>query len=240
MPIVLTTVMNLTVNFLLILTAGALCKKPPVLYRAMLAVMLGAVHSLLCFAAAGFWGHTLWRLLCIILMGLTAFGRKDRSRLAVFCILSLGLDAVTAERAVLTGICMFLLWLLLRRNKEGVTVPICLRYKDRELKLTALRDTGNTLCDPITGSRVLVIGPEAAGKLTGLTAEQVRRPLEFVGALPGLRLIPYKAVGSSGFLLGMRLPRVKIGNWQGSYVVAFAPEGLDGDMGFEALLGGNV
>ena len=240
MPIVLTSVLNLTVNFLLILTAGALCKKPPALYRALLGAIVGAAHSLLCFVSAGFWGHTLWRLVCIILMGLTAFGRKDRSRLPVFCILSLGMDAVTAERVVLTGICILLLWLLLSGKKDAAMVPIWLQYKNRELKLTALRDTGNTLCDPITGSQVLVIGPEAAGKLTGLTVEQVRRPLEFVGALPGLRLIPYKAVGSSGFLLGMRLPRVKIGNWQGSYVVAFAPEGLDGNMGFEALLGGSV
>ena len=47
-----------------------------------------------------------------------------------------------------------------------------------------------------------------------LTPEQLKRPLETITAspLPGLRLIPYRAVGAeNGLLLAMRFPAVRVG-----------------------------
>jgi stage II sporulation protein GA (sporulation sigma-E factor processing peptidase) len=105
--------------------------------------------------------------------------------------------------------------------------------------LTALQDTGNTLRDPITGRQVLVVGADVAQKLTGLTVQQLKKPVENVGLLPGLRLIPYRAVGQeAGLLLALKLPQVKIGTWQGNSLVAFAPEGLSPDGAYQALTGG--
>ena len=135
----------------------------------------------------------------------------------------------------------FLLCCLGFRNRIGGTnyIPVVLSYGTKQLHLTALQDTGNTLRDPITGRQVLVVGADAAGELTGLTREQLRQPVEFVDALPGLRLIPYRSVGSEGnFLLAMRLQNVKIGSWQGSSLVAFAPEGLSSEGAYQALTGG--
>lgn len=79
-------------------------------------------------------------------------------------------------------------------------LPVRLSGNGKQLRLTALADTGNELRDPITGQSVLVIGCEAAGQLTGLTRAQLRHPLETLTAapLPGLRLIPYRAVGAEG------------------------------------------
>ena len=124
---------------------------------------------------------------------------------------------------------------------SALYVPVELRYRDKHMNLTALHDTGNTLRDPITGRRVLVIGADAAGELTGLTREQLRRPVESIGALPGLRLIPYRSVGTeNGFLLALRLQDVKIGTWRGSSLVAFAPERLSSEDAYQALTGGTV
>lgn len=239
----LAVMLNLTVNYLLILGAGGLCKQTPALWRALLGAAIGALHGALCFAPGlGFLGHSLWRLLSIPLIGAAAFGRKQLRLISTLSVLCLGLDAVVTDtgiRGTLAGPCVVvLLWILLRGSTDGNTVPVQLQYGEKELELIALRDTGNCLTDPITGERVLVIGAEAAQRLTGLTAEQLKAPLETMGKLPGLRLIPYSSVGSRGFLLGLKLPKVKIGSWKGSHVVAFAPMGLEGKV--QALIGGTV
>ena len=77
--------------------------------------------------------------------------------------------------------------------------------------------------------------------MLGLTRQQLQRPVETVeaGICPGLRLIPYRAVGQPGGLLAaLRMERVKIDSWQGSMVVAFAPNGLDREGAYQALTGG--
>ena len=114
-----------------------------------------------------------------------------------------------------------------------------LNYGDQKVKLTALQDTGNTLRDPVTGNSVLVVAGTVAQRLLGLTESQLRNPVESVGTVPGLRLISYRAVGQpGGMLLALRLPQVKIGKWQGSSLVAFAPDGLSVDGSYQALTGG--
>ncbi len=88
---------------------------------------------------------------------------------------------------------------------------------DRQMQLIALRDTGNTLRDPLTGEQVLVAGADVGEKLLGLTAQQLRNPVETVAqsTLRGLRLIPYRGVGQpGGMLLAVRpvLPGLYIQN----------------------------
>ena len=119
-----------------------------------------------------------------------------------------------------------------------VAVELC--WEGRCERVIALRDTGNGLRDPITGDQVLVIGPEVACKLTGLSRRELKNPVETLakGKLPGLRLIPYTAVSGKGMLLALRLPQVRIGSIEQSTLVAFAAEGLSGSGGFEALTGG--
>ena len=120
-------------------------------------------------------------------------------------------------------------------------IPVELTYQGKNLQLTALRDTGNGLVDPVTGRQVLVVGADVAQELTGLTREQLHKPVESMGSIPGLRLIPYRSINcSSGFLLGMRFQDVKIGSWQGSSLVAFAPEWLHPEGAYQAVTGGLV
>ena len=117
-------------------------------------------------------------------------------------------------------------------------VPVELYHRGKHLHITALRDTGNTLRDPITGRSVVVVGPEVAAQLTGLSHEQLRTPVKSILSLPGGRLIPYKTIADpSGLLLALPIKEAKIGTWKGSCLVAFAPEKL-GNGEFEALTGG--
>ena len=90
----------------------------------------------------------------------------------------------------------------------------------------------------MTGQGVLILDAPSAQHLTGLTLQQLNAPVESLGILPGLRLIPYHTVGNSGFLLALRLARVRIGKKEESIVVAFAPQTFGKD--YQALTGGRV
>ena len=120
-------------------------------------------------------------------------------------------------------------------------IPIELETNGKIVRCTALQDTGNTLKDPLTGEPVLVVASDIGQQLTGLTQEQLRNPVESVMLLPGLRLIPYRAVGTrSGFLLAQKFSNVRVGTRRGSALVAFAPERLSMDGEYQALTGGIV
>lgn len=243
MPQMLIILLNFTVNYLLILATSGLCCLSVPMPKLLLAAAFGALHAALCLVPGfAFFQSTLMHILTIPIMGLLAFGRKQMTAIGSLTVLYLAVDTILADngaKETLAGFSMLILLFLLLRKRKA-TVPVHLTYENRNLTLTALRDTGNRLRDPVTGAPVLVIGPKAAEELTGLTQKQLKDPVQAIGKLPGLRLIPYEAVGSSGFLLALRLRQVRIGTWQGSHVVAFAPEGLEAKMGFEALIGGTV
>lgn len=244
MPIALTVMIHITVHYLLLLACARLCRQTPELIRFLLAALVGGVHVFVSLLpGCSFLGNMVFRLLSIPLISMVAFGigKQHAGKYAIYFLLCLAMDGAVGK-GVLAVVCgILMLVLLFRKGRgQGGTVPVAISYGDKRLSLTALQDTGNRLRDPVSGSAVMVIGAEAARHLTGLTREQLKKPLETLGAIPGLRLIPYKAVGSSGFLLGMKLPKVQIGSWRGSQIVAFAPEGLEKGSGIEALIGGTA
>ena len=120
-------------------------------------------------------------------------------------------------------------------------VPLKISYEGRNASLIALKDTGNTLTDPLTGEQVLIISADVASRLTGLTQTQLRNPMEtlLLPPISGLRLIPYRSVGNAGgFLLAKRFADVTIGEKKQSALVAFASEGLGKGEIYQALTGG--
>lgn len=243
--------LNFAVDLLLLLGTNRLAGFASERRRVVGAAALGSVYSGACLLHSfRFLGSILWRIVMLAGMAGIAFGwnRSACRRCGVFVLLSLALGglAVSIGKGKLVNLLLSAggMWLLCHiafgdgaGGREYVQVEIT--EKETVVSLTALRDSGNTLCDPITGESVLVIGAAAAEKLTGLTAAQLRSPLENVGCIPGLRLIPYRAVGcSSGMLLAKRFDRVKIGKKQGNVLVAFAPEGLGEGQMYQALTGG--
>ena len=242
--------LNFLVDFLLLMGAGKLCGHSVRVLKTLLAAVLGGIYACACLLPGfGFLGNLLWRMVSLCAMSAVAYGLSVSAlrKGVVFAFLCFALGGAVSGmgKGGLWGILsaaavVFFLCAVGFREKIGhaVYVPVELSYGEKHLHLTALQDTGNTLTDPITGRQVLVVGAETARQLTGLTRQQLRNPVESIGVLPGLRLIPCHTVGGSQFLLGMRLDHVKIGKWQGSSLVAFAPEGLSTDGAYQALTGG--
>ncbi len=243
--------LNFTIDFLLLLGTNRLCGYTGNAGKIALGAAVGGVYAGACLLPGfGFLGNFLWRTVCLCGMCAIAFGTSVHTlrRSVLFLLLSmamgglaLGMGQKGVWSVISSAVGVFLLCALGFRGKIQANryVPVELSYGEKHLCITALQDTGNTLRDPVTGSSVLVIGSEVAQKLTGLTEKQLKTPVESLNAIPGLRLIPYQAIGQKGgLLLALRIPKVKIGTWQGSSVVAFAPEGLPETGPYQALTGG--
>ncbi len=244
--------LNFLVDFLLLMGASHLCGIPIKCRRPLLGAIFGGLYGGICLLPElYFLGNSLWRTVSLAAMAVIAYGVSFSAlrRGLVFAFLTLALGGAVmgmGQGGVIGVVCgAGILYLLCRfgfRDPIGTTnyIPVQIAYGEKKLHFTALRDTGNTLRDPVTGRQVLVVGADIAEQLTSLTREQLRRPVESIGALPGLRLIPYRSVGSNGFLLAMRFQNVKIGTWHGSTLVAFAPDGLCREGTYQALTGGAV
>lgn len=241
--------LNFFVDFLLLLGTSRLAGYPTRKGRAALAAGLGSVYGIVTLLPGfSFLGNTLWRTVCLLLMGIIAFGfqRNAIRRIVLFYLLSMALGGVAMGTSggiwgiVGAAVAVAALCIFGFRGKLGKEfLPVTLTYRENTVTLTALRDTGNSLRDPITGESVLIVSSYAAQRLTGLTKDDLQDPASAIGKLPGLRLIPYRAVGKSGgMLLALRLQNVKIDAWQGTKTVAFAPEGLGESGEYEALTGG--
>lgn len=246
---------NFVVDLLLLLGTNRLSGFPTGWRRVLPAALLGGVYAGACMVPSfRFLGNGLWRIVTLGLMGIIAFGlnRSALKRCGVFLLLSMAMGGVATGMGRsdfgMLVVSAVVVWLLCRvgfGNRVGGReyVPLTIRWGDVTVELTALKDTGNTLRDPVTGEQVLVIGPEYAEKLLGLTEEQLVSPMETLlsGTVPGLRLIPYRAVGQpGGMLVAKRFEHVTIGNQKGSALVAFAPERIGQGEVYQALAGGVV
>jgi hypothetical protein len=215
-----------------------------------LASLVGAGYACMCLQQEfAFMAGGIWRILCLAVVSLVGFGLRY-STLRKGCAFSVlwfamhGLASGFQQRDLWTGILWAALLLLFylvgeEREKETNMIPVRIRYGGKTVEITALRDTGNLLCDPVTGKSVLVAGPQVAWDLLGLTAEQLRDPIKTLehDGIRMLRLVPYRSVGQgAGLLLAMHFADVVVGDQHGGQVVAFCPDAMGN--GFEALAGG--
>ena len=241
------------VNYLLLIGTNRLCGYPTGWLRSAAAGTVAAVHVTLCMIPSlHFLTKLIWRMVFLWITAGIAFGFNGsllrRGFLYIVLNMALGGIALGMEKPgmisiVVAAVILCVLCWIGFRDRPGCTtyIPVELSYGGVHMKLTALRDTGNTLRDPISGAPVLIVGADVAQRLMGLSQIQLQAPIRVVeqASIPGLRLIPYRAVGqSSGMLLAIRLKNVRIGKWQGSSLVAFAPDVLDQRNGYQALTGG--
>ena len=218
------------------------------MHRHLLGAGLGGVYTWCCFLPPlYFLGNNLWHFVFLLIIPSVAYGwHKESVRPSVvFVLLNLVLDSMVSEgdifRTVLGVIGLTAVCFMSFCSGKQEIIPVCISHGENKIRINALRDTGNTLVDPISGRPVLVIGAQVVNKLVGLTQEQLRHPVENLALLPGLRLIPYNTVGQSGaMMLAMWLKDVEIGKWKGSGLVAFAPECLGSVETFQALTGGKL
>lgn len=239
--------LNFLVDLLLILGTNRLSGFPPGVKRGSLAAALGALYSGICLMPGfSFLGNTLWRLVSLGLMGSIAFGWNPSAlrRTVVFVLLSMALGGIATGFGSGNISTLILsaagVWLLCHMGFGGQMgqeyIALEIRHEGKQVKLMALRDTGNTLRDPITGEGVLVISADAATELTGLTAYDLCHPVETAAAHPGFRLLPYHAVGQpGGMLLVKRFSDMTVNGKKGSGLVAFAPEAIGRGDVYQAL-----
>ena len=128
----------------------------------------------------------------------------------------------------------------------GELTAVCLTLGGRSVELTALRDTGNTLTDPVSGVPVLV----AEGvRLLPLLPPGTLEPRELAdpvacleklrdGPLAGrARLLPYRAVGvERGLLLALRPDGLWVGGERVDMLAALSPTPVSDGGGYGALL----
>lgn len=246
--------LNFLVDLLLLVSTNRLAGHSTEAKRVIPAALLGGLYGGACMVPGfRFLGSSLWRLISLGLMGGIAFGfrRGILRRVMLFILLSMALGGIAIGLGkggvwvlILAAMGLCFLCAVGFQGKLGmICVPLELSHGGKKVKLTALRDTGNTLRDPVTGESVLIVGAEVACQLLGMTKQEVAAPVETLasGQYSGLRLIPYRAVGQScGMLMAMRLDEVKLGGVRTNTMVAFTAEGLSGAGEYQALAGGAI
>lgn len=248
----LTLLLNFLVDGLLLLATNRLTGYPPGWRRTTLSAAMGGVYGAACMVPGfAFLGNLFWRLVSLAGMSVLAFGCNASAlrRGLIFVLLTmalggvaLGLEKGSFFSLVLAAVGVAVLCRLGLSTPLGVQkyCTVELQWQGKNLELLALRDTGNTLRDPVSGQTVLVLG-EQVGKKLGLTAREIQDPVGTLtsGTFPGVRLIPYRAVGQpGGLLLGLRMECVKVDGRIVSPLVAFAPGPIGTEDGYQALAGG--
>ncbi len=247
---VLAVIIRFVVDFLLLFAVKRLFLPFSGFLQPLIGAVIGGVYAAGCIVPPfAYLQGNLWYGASILLCSLVAFGfeRTAFSSAAVYCLLRLALDGLASGRGaimeLLMGIVLSGLFLFGFGGDRFCKryIPIELRYGDKTVRLQALWDTGHDLRDPITGKSILVVGADVAAMLMGLKANQLQNPVETMGSIPGLRLIPYQTVEQTGqLMLAMMIPNTKIGRKKGPLLVAFAPQVLDRSGKFQALIGGTV
>lgn len=251
----LVLILNFAMNFFLLFGAGLASGYYPRLGRLSLGAAVGAVYAGLTYLPQiGFLTGTFWRGIFFFLLLTAAYGfeRQAVRPGLIFLLLSFALGgalerlstpsflALLGAAAILCVLCRVL------RGSGQVLVPVRMESGGRQVQLTALKDTGNTLKDPISGEPVLIVQRSAAEKLlpAGIPCGEVTAALTALqNAAPQVkpRLVPYRAVGrEQGMLLAMRCDRVTIGGREAGTLVAFTDTVLSQRGQFQALTGGRI
>lgn len=258
-------VLNLAIDYFLLLATAKVCALPYRRGRFALAGAMGGLWSCLAVLPTLPWlGSAGMKTVLSLAMSLVAFGKERRLWRPFLAFLGLSLlfgGAVYAAglwRGIPPGgpvlrldlrvlvLSFALCWagveLVFRRavkkaEREITEAEIC--FRDRRQSLRVLRDTGNSLSDPVSGCPVLVAEAEVLASLfSPEEALALRRDAaEAVTAVPGLRLIPYRGLGRQGGLLAAFRPAA-IGFPDGErrdIVVAIVPDHLSEDDSYNAI-----
>ena len=267
--------LNSVLDYLLLMVCGSVTASPIRRTRAALAALLGggyAVASLV--PGLTFLGNLLWQVVFAAALCLIAFGpgRRLLRQSVVLVLLAAAFSGIvllltelfSAPAAfvgsrvyypvslgvlILTGGGAYSLmkWGLSRLGHHGGdVVQVEILQGEKRVALSALRDTGNTLRDPVSGCQVLVTDWTVLRRLlpeAGLRREMFSNPVGLMERLQELgvhtRLIPYKTVGvAHGMLLALRPEKIKISGREEMLLLAFSPVPVSDGGGYEALLGG--
>ena len=265
--------LNMLINYLLLRGSAALGGARSAVVRQALAAALGGIYAVAsvlpgCYGLQ----HWIFQIICAACMLLIAFGWKKHTikQALFFFALSFAFSGavllliqlvepdclILGGRAyyavsmpamlLLAGACYLVAAVVLKgcgTHTGGDLVDMTLETEGRTLPVHALRDTGNTLRDPITGQNVLILDGRLLGSLFPVANEvdladpsETMRQISIWYPKIRFRLLSYRAVGvQNGLLLAARC-HATVGKKRKQLLVAFSPAPL-GDT-FDALWGG--
>lgn len=212
-----------------------------------LAAALGGAYAGICVLPGwSFMLHPLIKSAVAVLMCLIAFGREAHlfRDIVIFFLVSAGFGGLVWAVSMFGGYDLSGKTLYLPLNWKILALSFAVSYvvisalfrrfadtaqqelsevqitlNQRTIHFRALRDTGNSLFDPITNCSVLVCERTCLAKLFEGTEinfqEDPAAMVEYLSRQPGLtgrmRLIPFNSVGGSGLLAAFRPDALSIG-----------------------------
>ena len=260
---------NLITDYLILVVTSRVCGIFIRRWRCALGALFGAAYAALSvLPELGFLAYAPVKLCAGVLISLISFAGEERLFRITVCFFGisalfggavwaislqsggsvLGSPVVSVSVPVLVlsfGVSYALISLLFRRsvrNAERKVYEVVLSREGRSVTLRALCDSGNSLHDPVTGSRVLIAAAKLVSPLFPDMKESAERadPIELASApeLQGVfMLIPYSAVGTgSGLLPAFRPETITLdGKQRDGILVALSPTPTGGD-GFNCIL----
>ncbi len=274
-------IINAMVNYFLLRLTARLMHAETTRFRCGLSALIGGGYAVAVFLSQGQWlADAVMKLALGVFLSLIAFGKEKFFFkltvlfLALSCALAgcvLAINLLAPHRVIKEGVYYFdadwrvffiaaavvygFLRLLFAKDishgAKGELVEVKLWEKGRSVTFQALRDTGNTLCDPMTGKRVLLVERGIAAELLSQgdvnilkeessAVEQMEKLIK--GEKHSFFLLPYRAVGTkTGMLLAMRCEKGEIGGKKYTRLpIAILQEKLTGEGTYEGLWCGNV
>ena len=260
--------LNAAVDYLVLLSAGKLCALPLRRGRMALGAVWGGVYAVLaavwprCVSPAAF------KLLAGALMTALAFGINRRTLRAVIAVyaVSAAFGGAVCAVSLLSGqspgsarftpvslrvlllsfaLCYAAVALVFRRTGRRTERSLRLvevRLGDAGVSFTALLDSGNELCDPISGDRVLIAEAETLAPLLSDSAPLFSPdPLSALSALAaqGLRcrLLPCACVTApNALLLCFRPDEVWVDGRRTTLLLGVSPNRLAPDGEYQAII----
>jgi len=263
--------LNAAVDYALLLCTAKICGAYPKRLRLALAALLGAAFA----AAAVFWRPLRSlpaEMLCGAAMSLAAFGFSRvsvRTALVFFAVAAAFGGAVYAVSllrngsgtlslralAVSLALCYAVFSVVFRRlgraRTRSLVASLTLTLGGRSLRVDALRDTGHSLSDPVTGRPVVVIErscvsgllpPEQAAVFKRETADAAETVVAAGRTGLRARLVPYSSVGTArGLLPAFHVDHASVdGKSYAGVLAAVSPTPLSDGGGHRAVIGGQL
>lgn len=253
---------NLMTNYVTLCSTAMITGVRKKNIRIWCAAALGGIYATLIFAFEQL--NIIWAKLFVgALMIVVAFGYKKVIRLfltyfgvsAVFAGIALAIsyllgNGMESEVSFLylgisSSISYLILLAVFKPLSYGVEekriLPLEITHNGKSVKINALLDTGNTLKDPLTNMRAVVVNLSALEELFANHEVDLIKRLseeEAILSLPKIfRLIPYKTVERGGFMLAFRPDKISINEKERELLVAICKNEISDGGNYSALVG---
>ncbi len=271
---------NTIINYIILLVTAKICDIPANRWKIAAGASIGGLYSVAAVLKGyGFWELPVIKLIAGAVMVLISYGQEKRlfkimvvffSAAATFAGAILGVsymsgngDASWMYRPISTKVLILsfavsyaVISVIYRRSGRDLTgggiSQIDVEIGSCAASFKALRDTGNSLSEPLSGNRVIVTDiATVRGLFPGemakeMTSDMLKKPVQALQQLYfkdkryKFRLVPYRAVGiNGGFLLAVKPDKIYVDKKRRrDILIALSPNKVSSGENYSALIGG--